>query len=730
MSKLINEISVFFPTYNEEGNIENVVGSAKKVLEKIANRWEIIIVDDGSKDNTPRISDEIAKSDSRIKVIHHKVNRGYGGALKTGFENAKYPWVVFTDSDGQFDFADVKKLIAKKDEADLILGVRKKRADSFARKVFTFGWATLARAILGLKAKDYSCGFKMIKKKVYEEIQPLVGEEKVTQIEMLVKARKKKFKFVEVDVNHYPRKSGHQTGANLKVVFKSVFDMFKLWGKMHNVTRREVIIILIVIAVGAFLRLYKIDQFMTFLGDEGRDVIIVRRLLVYGDPILIGPGTSIGNMYLGPLYYYMMAPALLLANFSPVGPAVQIALLGVVTILIIWWMGREWFGKYAGLIAAVLYAISPTVITFSRSSWNPNIMPFFALIFIYSIWRVWQKHEYKWLVVLGTSFAFALQSHYLALLLGPTAAIFLLLTLKDIWPLKEEVRMFFKNGLIGAAILIVLMSPLAIFDARHDWRNTNALVKFFGERQTTVSAKPWNALPKTYPLFEKINTRLLTATNKTYGKYISLFMVISLVYFGWQSYKLKKKSFKSGDYILFCWFLFALVGLGLYKQEIYDHYYGFFFPVPFLIIGAISQKLISKSKLFVSVLILALVVINLASNPLRYSPNRQLQRSEVVADKILSESAGKPFDLAVLAERNYEDGYRYFLEVNGATVLHADQWDKSTIADTLFVVCEMEKNKCDPTHSPKAEVANFGWSKIDNEWDIAGVILYKLSHSR
>src|SRR3972149_9199904 len=112
--------------------------------------------------------------------------------------------------------------------------------------------------------------------------------------------------------------------------------------KWVKANRFEASLIALTLLVGAFLRLYRIDEYMTFLGDEGRDVIIVRRLLVDFDLILVGPGTSIGDMYLGPLYYYMMAPALLLSNFSPVGPAVMIALLGVARIFLVWYIVREW----------------------------------------------------------------------------------------------------------------------------------------------------------------------------------------------------------------------------------------------------------------------------------------------------------------------------------------------------------------------------------------------------
>jgi hypothetical protein len=120
--------------------------------------------------------------------------------------------------------------------------------------------------------------------------------------------------------------------------------------------------------------------------------------------------------------------------------------------------------------------------------------------------------------------------------------------------------------------------------------------------------------------------------------------------------------------------------------------------------------------------------VNLLNNPLRYAPNKQLARSQDVSKFILGKAQGQPFDLAVLAERNYEDGYRYFLELWGGTVMHADRWDQKTIVNQLFVVCELEEKKCDPTHSSKAEVANFGMSKVEDWWEVAGVNIYKLSH--
>ncbi len=229
----ITALSVFFPAYNEEENITKTVTEAEKILKKVVNKYEIIIVDDGSGDRTGEIAQELALGNPLIRVVTHSPNRGYGAALKSGYSASRYSWVAFTDADGQFDFGEIKKFLPYTAKADLIVGYRLRRADSLPRKIFTFGWALIARILLGLEVKDYSCGFKLIKKAVFEAVQPLVGEEKVTQIELLIKAKRLGFKIVEVGVHHYPRVAGQQTGANIKVVFRSILDLIKLWRKIE-----------------------------------------------------------------------------------------------------------------------------------------------------------------------------------------------------------------------------------------------------------------------------------------------------------------------------------------------------------------------------------------------------------------------------------------------------------------------------------------------------------------
>lgn len=501
--------------------------------------------------------------------------------------------------------------------------------------------------------------------------------------------------------------------------------------------KKELIFVALILFIGAFFRLYKISSYMTFLGDEGRDAVIVRRIFTELHPPLIGPGTSVGGMYLGPLYYYMMAIPLLVAGFSPVGPAVMVALIGVITILFIWWIGREWFGKSAGIIAALLYAISPTVIIYSRSSWNPNIMPFFALLSIYSICQVWIRKKFNWLIVLGLSLAFVLQSHYLGLLLIPTIFVFWALTLRDLklaGNLKLEMKNFWQKTLVGLGLFLALMSPLLVFDIRHNFINANAMYKFLMERQNVV----------TFDLFQMFlnipKTLQLVTGSLMAGKYnlptiaVSLIIAAGVIFViaGGLFFK-KKIKIKKEHWLITLWFAFGILGLSVYKQSIYDHYFGFLFPAPFLIMGMIISKFVDGKillKLIGGALLICLVYINLKASPLRKDPNRLLGRSISVSKVIEENSDGKPFNLAVIADTNYEDGYKYFLLKDKYPVVEIDSQKPDTITDQLFVVCELfPSSKCDPTHSPKAQVANFGWSKIEGVWEVEGATVYKLVHS-
>jgi len=229
----LNELSLFFPAYNEEANLENTVEKAIPVLKKVAEKYELIIVNDGSKDRTGEAAAKLAKKYPFVKVITHNPNQGYGATLRTGFYNSKYDWIVTVDSDGQFDFTEVGKLIEKSKEADIVIGYRLNRQDPTVRKVFGWGWTVLTNVLLGIKVHDVDCAFKLVNKKVIETIPKLQSTRGgMISPELLGRAHKAGFKIVEVGVHHYPRKEGKQTGADFKVIFKSFADLGKLWWSM------------------------------------------------------------------------------------------------------------------------------------------------------------------------------------------------------------------------------------------------------------------------------------------------------------------------------------------------------------------------------------------------------------------------------------------------------------------------------------------------------------------
>lgn len=236
MNKKLSELSIFFPFWNEEKNIETVVADAQKVAERVASRWEIIMVDDGSTDKTLQIAQKLAKKDKRLHVVTHTPNRGYGAALAAGFSAARYDYVVFTDGDMQFDFSEITKFIEKISKADIVIGYRKKRRDKSLWKRLLLMYLLKVWDLMLFKfyVKDIDCAFKMFKKDAVSQLLPLRSEGALVSTEILAKAKRKKLKITEVGVTHYPRQIGHQSGADFSVIIRAVLESFILWWDLKN----------------------------------------------------------------------------------------------------------------------------------------------------------------------------------------------------------------------------------------------------------------------------------------------------------------------------------------------------------------------------------------------------------------------------------------------------------------------------------------------------------------
>jgi len=485
--------------------------------------------------------------------------------------------------------------------------------------------------------------------------------------------------------------------------------------------------IILILLLASFFRLYRIGDYMEFLGDQGRDVVIIRDFLKNGNYFFIGPQTSIGNMYLGPFYYYFIAPSLLIANFNPIGPAIFIALLGILTVYLVYFIAHKWFSYSTALVSSFLFAISPVIIKYSNFSWNPNIMPLFSLLFVYFIWFAFNKKEFKYLIYASLAFIMTLNSHYLALLLLPIPLVYVFILFLS-KPSKEIKRNFVKYTLISVIIFLISLLPQIAFDIKHHGQNIGALTTFFSQRQTTVNLKAYKAIPNLWPLFNQINGSLLAGKTEIAAFIISLFILISSIFYLTKNYKHLKKNLNHPFLLLIIWYLIGLTGLGLYKQHIYDHYFGFLFPVvtmltAFLITYLFQIKIYGK---IISVLIILIIVFqSFSHNQFLYQPPRQLWTTKQIVQSIQQKSNQEPFNLALLAKQNYDPPYRYFFYQNEAPLYDL----KDKITNQLFVICEPWQIECQPINNPEWAVAAFGWAKIDSQWEINGIHIFRLVHN-
>ena len=227
----VAELSFFFPAHNEEANLEALVDEALIALPALADKFEIIAVDDGSRDRTPAIADQLAAAHPGVfRVVHHPVNLGYGAALRSGFQAARFGLVAFIDGDRQFKVADVGRLterMAAADAPDVVLGYRLKRADPLIRRWYARVYRFSNRIFFGVRVRDIDCACKLFKRESLATIRVASGGAFFTA-ELLIKLRYEGHKLAEVGVPHYARIAGSPTGAKPKVVFRAVRDFWSL----------------------------------------------------------------------------------------------------------------------------------------------------------------------------------------------------------------------------------------------------------------------------------------------------------------------------------------------------------------------------------------------------------------------------------------------------------------------------------------------------------------------
>ena len=227
----VARLSYFFPAHNEEANLEGLVEEALAVLPSLAETFEIIAVNDGSRDRTKAIADDLAaRYPDIVRAVHHPTNYGYGAALRSGFAASRYELITFTDGDRQFKVADIGRLtarLAQADHPDVVVGFRIKRADPVVRTLYARAYRLANRLFFGLKVTDVDCAAKLFRREALRDIHVESGGA-FFSAELLIKLSAAGRTVVEVGIPHYPRTAGSATGAKPSVILRAVRDFWRL----------------------------------------------------------------------------------------------------------------------------------------------------------------------------------------------------------------------------------------------------------------------------------------------------------------------------------------------------------------------------------------------------------------------------------------------------------------------------------------------------------------------
>ncbi len=222
-------ISAFFPAFNDGGTIASMVVMAVSVLEELTDDYEVIVVNDGSRDYTPIVLERLAERFPRLRIIHHGENQGYGSALITGFASSTREWVFYTDGDAQYDVQDLRTLYDKMaDGVDMVQGYKISRNDPWYRKVIGRIYHHAVKILFGLKLRDVDCDFRLIRRSVFDRVH-LTRRSGVICVELMKKIQDNGFKIVEAPVSHYHRAYGHSQFFNFKRIWKTGIDLTDLW---------------------------------------------------------------------------------------------------------------------------------------------------------------------------------------------------------------------------------------------------------------------------------------------------------------------------------------------------------------------------------------------------------------------------------------------------------------------------------------------------------------------
>ena len=476
----------------------------------------------------------------------------------------------------------------------------------------------------------------------------------------------------------------------------------------------SLVFLIAILLLASFFRLYRVRDYLVFLGDEGRDALVWKRILVDHKLTLLGPTASVGGFYLGPIYYYLTLPFAYISNLDPVGPAYFVSFLGIATVYLVYLFGKRYLHKTIGLMAAFLYSFAPLIVRYSRSSWNPNPVPFFTLAGI-MLAHEGAKRRKLWLSLLaGICLGILWQLHYLTLILAPVYLVIVFNRVKKSDPKSTIYHLLsiFLGWLIG-------FSPFLAFELRHGLPNTKTIFEFITRPQGAIHAKVFDVLitsiKRTFFMF---STVLAFPDTLLLRLFTLAALIASLIW-----------SFTHKSKLFLIWYAVGMFVFAFYNTGIADYYFGFLFPVPFLMISILFyllyQKLHRLGLIAVILILLFFTYHQLTKAFFLHPANHQVNQTEAVANAVIDQAQDQPFNFALITGGNSDHAYRFFLELKGRKPLGLEE----QVTDQLIIVCEKPQPECKPLGNSLWEIAGFGRSEINSQTTVnPGITIYRMTH--
>lgn len=477
---------------------------------------------------------------------------------------------------------------------------------------------------------------------------------------------------------------------------------------------KNLVFLLAIIAVGAFLRLYRLEQFANFLADQGRDAIIIKRIATFEHFTAIGAPTSIGRVFLGPFYYYFVAPWLWLFNFQPVGLVFGVAFFSILYLIINYFIIKKLINEKVAFISTVLLTFSTTLIEFSRFSWNPNLLPLFALLTFYFLYLGLEKKSWLFFCFFGALLSFSIQLHYLALFLIPPSLVYFAIKLIQ---QKKQIKQFIIYAVSALISFFICSSPLIIFDLKHQFLNSKSFIALFNTPGQIATNNFGNLLSS----FNFLNQYVFNLPFPLFFTNILLLFLIGYFIF---FLKISKNKINT-QLLLFIFFFLSLIGVSIYPGPKHAHYFGIVFPFYFVIIALILSKISHKiwGWIILIIFLAFYVFLNVKGYRFMYADQlNQIVHAKKVANFLYTEIGSQPFNFAVQPDSWQEDAYLYYLELKNKRPANRELQE---VTDQMFVVCG---DPCNLYTTPSWNVNMFGKFKIINEWKVEGVKIYKLTH--